>query len=116
MQVPALQARLGQHQVQRRPLPTGRAQRLGEHGPADRRRLREPALAVSDPVYLSQAAGMTLLVFRHDKTTRRDVASVRKAFDLHGMEASGAILNDYPANKRRRGYAYEYRYAYDSRR
>jgi tyrosine-protein kinase Etk/Wzc len=75
-----------------------------------------PTLAVTDPVIISRSVAATIAVARHMETMAGAVQAVQKTFQSAGARLTGAILNDFQAEKARYGhgygYAYNYRYSY----
>lgn len=53
------------------------------------------ALAVSDPVLLARAGGSRLLLVRHAKTRRSEIAAVRRLFAGAGLPLTAAVLNGW---------------------
>lgn len=76
-----------------------------------------PILAVTDPVIISNHAGMSILVARHDVTLPGEVEAAMKAFESAGQKLSGAVLNGFDPRKSKAGYGYgySYRYSYQQR-
>lgn len=79
-----------------------------------------PTLAVTDPVIISRSVAATIAVARHLVTMAGAIQAVQKSFQSAGARLTGAILNDFRAEKTRygygQGYAYNYRYSYRSKR
>lgn len=71
-----------------------------------------PTLAVTDPVLISRHVAATIAVVRHLATMPGALQAVQKTFQAAGQRLTGAILNDYQADKVRYGYAYGYAYNY----
>jgi tyrosine-protein kinase Etk/Wzc len=72
-----------------------------------------PVLAVTDPVVISRAASVTLLVARHSVTTQREMDAVKREVDAAHGQISGAIYNGFEQSKSQKHGGYDYRYAYD---
>lgn len=72
-----------------------------------------PVLAVTDPVVISRAASVTLLVARHSVTTPREMEAVKREVDAASGQISGAIFNGFEQTKNQKHGGYDYRYAYD---
>ncbi|MDZ7576932.1 MAG: polysaccharide biosynthesis tyrosine autokinase [Candidatus Nanopelagicales bacterium] len=73
-----------------------------------------PLLPVADGAIASAAADGTLLVVRHGKTTRDQLAKALDALSQVDARLVGTVLNFAPA-KRSRGYGYGYGYGYGDR-
>ncbi|WP_431978988.1 polysaccharide biosynthesis tyrosine autokinase [Shimia aestuarii] len=77
-----------------------------------------PVLAVTDPVILGREAGAILAVIRFDQTPEGEVEALKQAFEVAGLQVSGAILNAFDPKKSKSGqyYYYNYRYSYANRK
>lgn len=77
-----------------------------------------PTLAVTDPIILARAAGTTLAVIRFDETAPGEIEALKRAFEVAGVQLTGAILNGFDPKKSKSGqyYEYNYRYAYEKRK
>jgi tyrosine-protein kinase Etk/Wzc len=73
-----------------------------------------PALAVTDPVIVAQAAGASLLIVRHDNTPLGEVIATQRAFETSGVKLTGAVINGFDPRKSAAssGYSYSYNYRY----
>lgn len=76
-----------------------------------------PILAVTDPVVIARAVGITILVARHGMTVPGEVEAALKAYDAASQKIAGAILNGFDPKKAKAGYGYGYgyRYSYEKR-
>ncbi|MDV4146646.1 CpsD/CapB family tyrosine-protein kinase, partial [Shimia sp. FJ5] len=77
-----------------------------------------PVLAVTDPVILGREAGAILAVIRFGQTPEGEVEALKQAFEVAGLQVSGAILNAFDPKKSKSGqyYYYNYRYSYANRK
>ncbi|HHC29847.1 MAG TPA: polysaccharide biosynthesis tyrosine autokinase, partial [Rhodobacterales bacterium] len=73
-----------------------------------------PVLAVTDPIIIGKATGMTMLVARAEVVMADQIRAALKKFDANGFRPTGVIFNgDDPKTK---GYTnYQYHYEYKSR-
>lgn len=72
-----------------------------------------PVLAVTDPVVVSRAASVTLLVARHSVTTQKEMEAVKREVEAANGQISGAIYNGFEQAKSQKYGGYDYRYAYE---
>ena len=74
-----------------------------------------PALAVTDPVIVGREAGAVLIVVNYGNTTKEELTAVKKLFEVGNVPITGSILNGFnPKDASATGYAYSYRYSYET--
>ncbi|WP_435230775.1 polysaccharide biosynthesis tyrosine autokinase [Pseudopelagicola sp. nBUS_20] len=71
-----------------------------------------PALEALDPMIVAREVGTCLAVLRYGVTEQGEINALKKTFDSHNAEISGAIINDFPADKRNERKNYTYRAAH----
>jgi len=71
-----------------------------------------PALAVTDPIIVSNATGATIVVIRFDETRANEIEAVQLHMEQGGATLAGAVLNGFDPRRVQAGYSYGYTYRY----
>ena len=71
-----------------------------------------PVLSVSDPVAVSKYLSGMIIVVRHDKTRRRDMAETIRQLEYANVKILGFVYNRVGHDNGENKYKYKYRYRY----
>jgi capsular exopolysaccharide synthesis family protein len=71
-----------------------------------------PVLSVSDPVAVSKYLSGMIIVVRHDKTRRRDMAETIRQLEYANVKILGFVYNRVGQGNGENKYKYKYRYRY----